>query len=101
MDFLFLLYCISVKNLALCDIHVWQAVLFFHQTFFQLQDDPEDLSFKKGDILEVIRKDEEEWWFAKHEDGRQGSIPVPYVQIVSVYRSIMYSSIWTFLWNSQ
>ena len=49
-----------------------------------LQDDPEDLSFKKGDILEVIRKDEEEWWFAKHEDGRQGSIPVPYVQIVSL-----------------
>lgn len=50
-----------------------------------LQDDPEDLSFKKGDILEVLRKDEEEWWFARHEDGRQGSIPVPYVQIVSVY----------------
>ena len=48
-----------------------------------LQDDPEDLTFKKGDILEVLRKDEEEWWFAKHEDGRQGSIPVPYVQIVS------------------
>lgn len=45
-------------------------------------DDPEDLSFKKGDILEVLRKDEEEWWFARHEDGRQGSIPVPYVQIV-------------------
>ena len=51
---------------------------------YLLQDDPEDLSFKKGDILEVLRKDEEEWWFAKHEDGRQGSIPVPYVQIVSL-----------------
>ena len=63
----------------------------FSPNILKLQDDPEDLSFKKGDILEVLRKDEEEWWFAKHEDGRQGSIPVPYVQIVSVCRSnIMY-----------
>ncbi|XP_064384629.1 crk-like protein [Halichondria panicea] len=45
-------------------------------------DDPEDLSFKKGDILTVLRKDEDEWWFAQHENGRQGSIPVPYIQIV-------------------
>ena len=52
-----------------------------------LQDDPEDLTFKKGDILEVLRKDEEEWWFARHADGREGSIPVPYVQIVSIYHS--------------
>ena len=58
--------------------------MFKFTVLFKLQDDPEDLSFKKGDILEVLRKDEEEWWFAKHEDGRQGSIPVPYVQIVSV-----------------
>ena len=34
--------------------------------------------------MEVIRKDEDDWWFAKHSDGRKGSIPVPYVQIVSV-----------------
>ena len=35
--------------------------------------------------MEVLRKDEDEWWFARHTDGRQGSIPVPYVQVVSVY----------------
>ena len=34
--------------------------------------------------MTVLRKDEDEWWFARHEDGRTGSIPVPYVQIVSV-----------------
>ena len=39
--------------------------------------------------MEVLRKDEEEWWFAKHEDGRQGSIPVPYVQIVSLFIHII------------
>ena len=49
-----------------------------------MQDDSEDLSFKKGDIMEVLRKDEEDWWFAKHSDGRTGSIPVPYLQIVSI-----------------
>jgi len=45
-------------------------------------EDPEDLSFKKGDKMTVLRKDEDEWWFARHEDGRTGSIPVPYLQIV-------------------
>lgn len=45
-------------------------------------DDPEDLNFKKGDVMTVVRKDEDDWWFAKHEDGREGSIPVPYVEIV-------------------
>ena len=33
--------------------------------------------------MTVLRKDEDDWWFAKHEDGRTGSIPVPYVEIVS------------------
>ena len=48
-----------------------------------VQDDPEDLSFKKGDTMTVLRKDEDEWWFAQHDDGRKGSIPVPYVKVVS------------------
>ncbi|XP_003384218.1 PREDICTED: crk-like protein [Amphimedon queenslandica] len=45
-------------------------------------NDPEDLQFNKGDKMIVIRKDEDEWWFAQHEDGRQGAIPVPYVEVV-------------------
>ena len=47
------------------------------------QEDSEDLTFKKADIMEVLRKDEDDWWFAKHSDGRTGSIPVPYVIVVS------------------
>ena len=31
----------------------------------------------------VLRKDEDEWWTVKHSDGRTGSIPVPYIEIVS------------------
>ena len=33
--------------------------------------------------MTVIRKDEDEWWFARHENGSTGSIPVPYVTVVS------------------
>ncbi|XP_030748707.1 adapter molecule Crk [Sitophilus oryzae] len=40
----------------------------------------DDLSFKKGDILTVTFKEEEQWWRAKDKFGNEGSIPVPYVQ---------------------
>ncbi|XP_056645918.1 adapter molecule Crk [Diorhabda carinulata] len=40
----------------------------------------DDLSFKKGDILTILFKDEEQWWTARDKNGRTGSIPVPYVQ---------------------
>ena len=33
--------------------------------------------------MKVLRKDEEDWWYARHSDGRCGSIPVPYIEIVS------------------
>lgn len=42
--------------------------------------DPEDLPFKKGEILEVITKDEEKWWTARSAKGQVGQIPVPYVE---------------------
>ncbi|XP_046384430.1 adapter molecule Crk [Ischnura elegans] len=42
--------------------------------------DADDLPFKKGDILTVVSKDEEQWWTARNSCGRTGSIPVPYVQ---------------------
>lgn len=40
----------------------------------------DDLSFKKGDILTIVFKEEEQWWRAKDKNGREGSIPVPYVE---------------------
>ena len=43
-----------------------------------VMQDPEDLPFKKGDILELIAKDEEEWWTARDKHGRVGQIPVKY-----------------------
>ncbi|KAL3289471.1 hypothetical protein HHI36_022894 [Cryptolaemus montrouzieri] len=42
--------------------------------------DSDDLDFKKGDILTVISKDEDQWWTAMNNRGIKGSIPVPYVE---------------------
>lgn len=43
-------------------------------------NDEEDLPFKKGDILRVLEKPEEQWWNAQNSEGRAGMIPVPYVE---------------------
>ncbi|XP_013789102.1 adapter molecule Crk-like [Limulus polyphemus] len=42
--------------------------------------DADDLPFKKGEILTIISKDEEQWWTARNSVGLTGSIPVPYVE---------------------
>lgn len=53
---------------------------------FILLQDADDLPFRKGEILTVISKDEEQWWTAMNSLGQTGSIPVPYVQkVVVVY----------------
>jgi proto-oncogene C-crk len=43
-------------------------------------DDSEDLPFQKGDIMYILKKEEEAWWLARHSDGRVGLIPVPYIK---------------------
>ncbi|XP_043077430.1 adapter molecule crk [Puntigrus tetrazona] len=43
-------------------------------------NDDEDLPFRKGDILRVLEKPEEQWWNAQNSEGRVGMIPVPYVE---------------------
>lgn len=43
-------------------------------------NDSEDLPFKKGEILQIVSKDEEQWWTARNSVGKVGQIPVPYVQ---------------------
>uniref|UniRef100_A0A3B4B967 Adapter molecule crk n=1 Tax=Periophthalmus magnuspinnatus TaxID=409849 RepID=A0A3B4B967_9GOBI len=43
-------------------------------------NDEEDLPFRKGDILRVLEKPEDQWWNAQNSEGRAGMIPVPYVE---------------------
>lgn len=49
---------------------------------FDFFKDPDDLPFRKGDVLIVVSKDEENWWTARNSHGQMGSIPVPYVSRV-------------------
>ncbi|SPP89054.1 adapter molecule Crk [Drosophila guanche] len=42
--------------------------------------DQDDLPFQRGEVLTVIRKDEDQWWTARNSTGQVGQIPVPYVQ---------------------
>nr|XP_018908186.1 PREDICTED: adapter molecule Crk-like [Bemisia tabaci] len=45
--------------------------------------DEDNLPFRKGDILTIVAKDEEQWGTAKNCLGQTGSIPVSYVHRVS------------------
>lgn len=45
-------------------------------------NDPEDLPFDKDEILIVLSKNEETWWFAKNERNQRGLIPSNYVELV-------------------
>ena len=50
---------------------------------FLFLQDPDDLPFRKGEILTIVSKDEENWWTARNALGQTGSIPVPYVAKVN------------------
>ena len=62
----------------------------FAANYFQ---DPDDLPFRKGEVLTVVSKDEEQWWTARNALGQTGSIPVPYIAKVrgkySEWRNIL------------
>lgn len=47
-----------------------------------LTQDPEDLPFKKNDVLTILKKEEAEWWVAKDSMGKEGMIPANYVEPV-------------------
>ncbi|PIK36431.1 putative crk-like protein [Apostichopus japonicus] len=56
-------------------------------------EDEEDLPCKKGEILLLVQKEEDNWWKMKNEKGDMGLVPKPYIEQVtqsygSEYRSI-------------
>ncbi|EDV33695.2 uncharacterized protein Dana_GF23415 [Drosophila ananassae] len=57
-----------------------------------LGNDQDDLPFQKGEVLTVVRKDEEHWWTARNSLGQVGQIPVPYIQTVNECNKIVESS---------
>ncbi|XP_075872763.1 adapter molecule crk-like [Nelusetta ayraudi] len=57
-----------------------EEVEFVRALFDFTGNDEEDLPFRKGDILRVLEKPEEQWWNAGNQEGRTGMIPVNYVE---------------------
>uniref|UniRef100_UPI00398F217E adapter molecule crk n=1 Tax=Pristiophorus japonicus TaxID=55135 RepID=UPI00398F217E len=56
------------------------AAEFVRALFDFAGNDDEDLPFRKGDVLRVLDKPEDQWWNAASGAGRRGMIPVPYVE---------------------
>lgn len=50
--------------------------------FFYLLQDPEDLPFRKNDMLTILKKEEDQWWLARDSQGKEGMIPANYVEVV-------------------
>jgi len=50
-------------------------------------NDPDDLPFKKNDILTIMKKEEEQWWMARDCTGKEGMIPVNYVDVIQTNRT--------------
>ncbi|XP_026318165.1 adapter molecule Crk [Hyposmocoma kahamanoa] len=47
---------------------------------FHGSGDADDLPFRRGERLMVINRDEDQWWTARNNQGRNGSIPVNYIE---------------------
>ena len=45
-----------------------------------------DLSFKKGDLLHIVRVDDDGWWLARRSNSQEGCIPSSYVK---EYKSLL------------
>lgn len=71
---------------ALVCTHYDTYCFFFHSLVgrFCCQEDDEELTFKKGDIMTMLRKDQDGWYYARHSDGREGLIPNNFVEEVSI-----------------
>lgn len=44
----------------------------------------DDLSFEKGEVLDIIAKVDEGWWAARNSQGDLGYIPAPYVSPIAL-----------------
>lgn len=43
-------------------------------------EDPNDLSFRAGDIIEIVKETNADWWTGRSKSGKQGLFPATYVE---------------------
>ncbi|KAG1821786.1 uncharacterized protein BJ212DRAFT_921007 [Suillus subaureus] len=43
-------------------------------------EDPNDLSFRTGDIIEIVKETNADWWTGRSKSGKQGLFPATYVE---------------------
>ncbi|KAG2074180.1 SH3-domain-containing protein [Suillus decipiens] len=43
-------------------------------------EDPNDLSFRAGDIIEIVKETNADWWTGRSKTGKQGLFPATYVE---------------------
>ncbi|KAI6155602.1 SH3-domain-containing protein [Pisolithus tinctorius] len=43
-------------------------------------EDPSDLNFRAGEIIEIINETNEDWWTGRNRAGKQGLFPAAYVE---------------------
>jgi SHO1 osmosensor len=61
------------------ETYVYKAKALYSYT--AAADDPNELSFAKGEILDIVDK-QGKWWQAKSASGRRGIAPSNYLQII-------------------
>lgn len=88
MMLLLLLAVLTLNKPLLCMIvsklHVFQCLKVFN-SFLSLLDqgsaeDPNELSFEKDEVLDILDK-RGNWWQARKSDGTTGIVPSNYVSI--------------------
>ncbi|KAI6025575.1 hypothetical protein F5J12DRAFT_438787 [Pisolithus orientalis] len=45
-------------------------------------EDPSDLSFRAGEVIEIVSEAEEYWWIGRNQAGKEGGFPPVYVKKV-------------------
>ncbi|XP_064600802.1 nephrocystin-1-like [Liolophura sinensis] len=52
------------------------------------KEQPEDLSFKKGEILTIVNTSEDGWWEAVNKNGDKGIVPKTYLKLHNKYKHL-------------
>uniref|UniRef100_A0A5K4FCW0 SH3 domain-containing protein n=1 Tax=Schistosoma mansoni TaxID=6183 RepID=A0A5K4FCW0_SCHMA len=58
-----------------------EMIDLFYQTIRQwIGDDEDDLSFKSGETLKILEKDDDGWWLGENIQGKQGLVPMNFLK---------------------